>query len=70
MSGPAATAGAGTSSPLPARVELVVLGVGAGATTVYTGQPSSSYVILIDGKPELLLDAVSYICYLSVAWSS
>lgn len=39
-------------------IELFVLGTGAGATAVYKEESSSSYVIVIDGLPELLLDAV------------
>ena len=39
-------------------LELVVLGVGAGKTQTYDGEPSSSFGLLIDGEPLLQLDLV------------
>jgi ribonuclease BN (tRNA processing enzyme) len=40
-------------------LDVVVLGVGAGATAVFHGEASSSFVICQRGQPILLLDAVS-----------
>lgn len=37
-------------------VELLVLGTGKGATAVYQGSPSSSFVLIVDGKCRLLVD--------------
>lgn len=36
---------------------LVPLGTGKGATSVYDGDPSSAFVIMVDGKCRLLVDA-------------
>lgn len=44
------------------KVEVVVLGTGAGMTHVYKGEPSSSFVVLVDGQPILLGDVVSIQC--------
>ena len=38
------------------RVELLVLGTGAGATACYSGECSSSFVLVLDGHPVLLAD--------------
>lgn len=38
------------------NIDLVVCGVGAGATYVYDGESSSSFVLRVDGRPLLLLD--------------
>lgn len=44
---------------MPPRVQLLVLGTGAGATSVYHGESSSACVLLLEGEPELMLDVVS-----------
>lgn len=38
--------------------EALILGTGAGATHVYSGEASSSFVVLEDGQPALLCDLV------------
>eukprot|EP00878_Enallax_costatus_P033410 GHUV01036839.1.p1 GENE.GHUV01036839.1~~GHUV01036839.1.p1 ORF type:complete len:173 (+),score=32.31 GHUV01036839.1:541-1059(+) len=38
------------------NVDLVVCGVGAGATYVYDGEFSSTFVLRVNGRPLLLLD--------------
>jgi hypothetical protein len=48
-------------------LQLVVLGTGAGATCVYHGEPSSSFLVLQDGKPILLADAVRCTCCMAEA---
>lgn len=40
-------------------LEIVILGTGAGSTSVYSKECSSSFVVLADNKPVLLVDAVS-----------
>jgi hypothetical protein len=40
-------------------IELVFIGTGAGATSVYHGEPSSAFLLLVDSTPTLLVDAVS-----------
>lgn len=39
------------------ELELVILGVGAGATSVYHGDASSAFLLRVSGSPRLLLDA-------------
>lgn len=53
------------SCPTPV-LEVVVLGVGAGASTTYSGECSSSFMICQDGLPVLMLDVVSAIQTLSL----
>ena len=38
------------------RVDIVILGTGAGATAVYTQECSSSFVLRVDGKTLLIAD--------------
>jgi ribonuclease BN (tRNA processing enzyme) len=38
-------------------LSLLALGVGAGKTAVFDGEPSSSFLLRVDGEPALLLDA-------------
>ncbi|GAX84931.1 hypothetical protein CEUSTIGMA_g12352.t1 [Chlamydomonas eustigma] len=38
------------------NIDVVILGTGAGATTVYTQECSSSFVLRVDGIPALLAD--------------
>lgn len=38
------------------RLTLTVLGTGAGATAVYSGEPSSAFVLSVNGTPVLLAD--------------
>jgi hypothetical protein len=40
-------------------VEVVVLGVGAGSTSTYHGECSSSFMVCVKGAPVLMLDVVS-----------
>lgn len=39
-------------------LDLLTLGVGAGRTAVYDGEPSSAFLLRADGGPALLLDVV------------
>lgn len=48
-------------------LQLVVVGTGAGATSVFHGESSSSYLVLQDDKPILLADAVRGTCCMAEA---
>lgn len=37
-------------------LELICLGTGHGTTHAFEGQPSSSFAVLLDGEPWLLVD--------------
>lgn len=41
------------------NIDIIALGVGAGATAVYEGAPSSAFLLRVDNQPVLLLDVVS-----------
>jgi len=43
-------------SAAPPQISLIPLGTGKGATAVYDGEPSSSFVIKVDGECRLLVD--------------
>jgi hypothetical protein len=45
----------------PVILDVVATGCGAGASYVYDGESSSSFVLRQNGKPLLMLDAVSSI---------
>jgi hypothetical protein len=47
-----------TATATAGHLDLLILGTGAGATATYHGEPSSSFVIMIDGQPALLCDVV------------
>jgi predicted aminopeptidase len=54
-----AAAGDAAAAQSQDRLDVLVLGVGAGDTCVYHKEPGSSFMLRLNGTPVLMLDIVS-----------